>query len=170
MNPLVGVVMGSTSDLPVMNQAIEFLNEMEIPFEINALSAHRVPSQVAHYAATAQERGLKVVIAGAGGAAHLPGVIAAYTSLPVIGVPINSSNSIEGIDSLLSIVQMPAGIPVATVGVDGAKNGAILALQILALADNFYLKKLNNFKASLASKVEDANRKLGEISYNFRVK
>lgn len=168
MKPLVGVVMGSTSDLPIMNQAIEFLNEMEIPFEVNALSAHRVPAQVAEYALAAQKRGVKVIIAAAGGAAHLPGVIAAFTTLPVIGVPINSSNSIKGVDSLLSIVQMPAGIPVATVGIDGAKNAAILALQILGVDNPLYSSKIKLFKESLATKVEQANRDLQKIKYKFK--
>ena len=135
MNPLVSIIMGSTSDLGVMKQAAEFLNEMEIPFEINALSAHRVPEQVVEFAKNAHKRGVKVIIAGAGGAAHLPGVIAALTPLPVVGVPINSSNSIDGWDSILSILQMPAGIPVATVALDGAKNAGILAMQIIATVD-----------------------------------
>ena len=133
MTPKVSIIMGSTSDMKVMEQAAQFLDEMEIPFEINALSAHRVPDLVAEFANNAHKRGIKVIIAAAGGAAHLPGVIAASTPLPVIGVPIKSSNSMDGWDSVLSILQMPAGIPVATVALDGAKNAAILAMQILAV-------------------------------------
>ena len=142
--------MGSTSDMPVMKAAAEFLDSMEIPFEINALSAHRVPVQVMQFATAAKERGIKVIIAGAGGAAHLPGVIAAYTPVPVIGVPIKSSNSIDGWDSILSILQMPSGIPVATVALDGAKNAAILAAQILAAGDPAIMEKVVAFKQDLA--------------------
>ena len=132
MQPKVSIIMGSTSDLKIMSEAAKFLDEMNIPFEINALSAHRTPDLVLDFAKKAHMRGVKVIIAGAGGAAHLPGVIAALTPLPVIGVPIKSSNSIDGWDSILSILQMPSGIPVATVALDGAKNAAILALQIIA--------------------------------------
>lgn len=153
MNPLVSIIMGSTSDMGVMKQAADFLNEMEIPFEINALSAHRVPLQVMEFAGNAASRGVKVIIAGAGGAAHLPGVIAAITPLPVIGVPVNSSNSIDGWDSVLSILQMPAGIPVATVALDGAKNAAILALQILATGDQKRMEQMVKFKKDLAKKL-----------------
>ena len=135
MNPLVSIIMGSTSDLKVMEAAAKFLDEMQIPFEVNALSAHRTPEMVAEFAKSAQERGIKVIIAGAGGAAHLPGVIAASTNLPVIGVPIKSSNSIEGLDSILSILQMPSGIPVATVAINGGKNAGLLAAKILAVSD-----------------------------------
>ena len=135
MEPKVSIIMGSTSDMKVMDQAAKFLEEMEIPFEINALSAHRVPDMVHEFAHNAHKRGIRVIIAGAGGAAHLPGVIAASTPLPVIGVPIKSSNSIDGWDSILSILQMPSGIPVATMALDGAKNAAILAVQILSVAD-----------------------------------
>lgn len=169
MNPLVSIIMGSTSDLGVMKQAAEFLNEMEIPFEINALSAHRVPEQVVEFAKNAHKRGVKVIIAGAGGAAHLPGVIAALTPLPVVGVPINSSNSIDGWDSILSILQMPAGIPVATVALDGAKNAGILAMQIIATGDKEMQKKVVNFKADLAKKIVSANKELSEIQYKFKV-
>lgn len=168
MKPLVSIIMGSTSDMPVMKQAAEFLDKMEIPFEINALSAHRVPNRVMEFAEGAARRGVKVIIAGAGGAAHLPGVIAAYTPLPVIGVPIKSSNSIDGWDSLLSILQMPSGIPVATVALDGAKNAAILASQMLALSDEAIMKKVNSFKADLASKIEKANDELAEIKYKYK--
>ncbi len=169
MNPLVSIIMGSTSDLGVMKQAAEFLNEMEIPFEINALSAHRVPEQVVEFAKNAHKRGVKVIIAGAGGAAHLPGVIAALTPLPVVGVPINSSNSIDGWDSILSILQMPAGIPVATVALDGAKNAGILAMQIIATGDKVMQEKVVNFKADLAKKIVSANKELSEIQYKFKV-
>jgi 5-(carboxyamino)imidazole ribonucleotide mutase len=168
MRPLVSIIMGSTSDMPVMKQAAEFLEMMEIPFEINALSAHRVPHRVMEFAEGAAGRGVKVIIAGAGGAAHLPGVIAAYTPLPVIGVPINSSNSIDGWDSVLSILQMPSGIPVATVALDGAKNAAILAVQMLALSDDALMEKVKAFKADLASKIAKANDELAEIKYKYK--
>lgn len=169
MNPLVSIIMGSTSDLPVMNGAAEFLNEMEIPFEINALSAHRVPEQVASFAKEAHKRGVKVIIAGAGGAAHLPGVVAAFTPLPVIGVPVNSSNSMDGWDSVLSILQMPSGIPVATVALDNSKNAAILAMQILSTADSHLLEKMIEFKEELASKIVKANQELGKVKFKFKV-
>lgn len=168
MRPLVSIIMGSTSDMPVMKQAAEFLDMMEIPFEINALSAHRVPHKVMEFAEGAVVRGVKVIIAGAGGAAHLPGVIAAYTPLPVIGVPIKSSNSIDGWDSVLSILQMPSGIPVATVALDGARNAAILAVQMLALSDDVLMGKVKAFKADLASKIAKANNELAEIKFKFK--
>lgn len=161
--------MGSTSDLAVMKQSAEFLEEMEIPFEVNALSAHRVPEQVMEFAKNASERGVKVIIAGAGGAAHLPGVVASYTHLPVIGVPIKSSNSIDGWDSVLSILQMPAGIPVATVALDGAKNAAILALQMLALSDSTIADKLIKFKKELANKVKVANKELESLKFKYKI-
>lgn len=170
MDPLVSIIMGSTSDLPVMEDAAKFLNEMQIPFEINALSAHRVPELVADFAKSAHNRGVKVIIAGAGGAAHLPGVIAAFTPVPVIGVPIKSSNSIDGWDSVLSILQMPAGIPVATVALDGARNAAILAAQILATGDTKLYDKLVVFKADLAKKIAKANDELAKVEYEFKVK
>lgn len=169
MKPLVSIVMGSTSDLPIMEQAALFLDSMEIPFEINALSAHRVPEQVVEFAQTARQRGVKVIIAGAGGAAHLPGVIAALTPLPVIGVPIKSSNSIDGWDSVLSILQMPSGIPVATVALDGAKNAAILALQMMATGDEALMEKMMEFKKDLASKIVKANEELKSVKYKFKV-
>lgn len=169
MTPIVSIIMGSTSDLGVMKAAAEFLDQMEIPFEINALSAHRVPEQVMDFAQNAHKRGVKVIIAGAGGAAHLPGVIAAYTPLPVIGVPIKSSNSMDGWDSVLSILQMPAGIPVATVALDGAKNAAILALQILATGDETLLGKVVEFKKELAQKIDKANEEMKKIKYKFKV-
>ncbi|OJV21541.1 MAG: 5-(carboxyamino)imidazole ribonucleotide mutase [Bacteroidetes bacterium 41-46] len=169
MNPLVSIIMGSTSDMGIMKQAAEFLNEMEIPFEINALSAHRVPQQVMEFASGAADRGIKVIIAGAGGAAHLPGVVAAMTPLPVIGVPVRSSISIDGWDSVLSILQMPAGIPVATVALDGARNAAILALQILATGDSARMEQMVNFKRDLAKKIVKANEELDAITYSFKV-
>ncbi len=145
MIPKVSIIMGSTSDLPVMEETAKILDEFKIPFEINALSAHRTPQQAMDFARNAYNRGIKVIIAGAGGAAHLPGVIAALTPLPVIGVPIKSSNSIDGWDSILSILQMPAGIPVATVALNGAKNAGILAAQILATGDEKLLKSIKNY-------------------------
>ena len=169
MNPRVSIIMGSTSDLSVMKQAAEFLDEMEIPFEINALSAHRVPEMVAQFAKNAYGRGVRVIIAGAGGAAHLPGVIAAFTPVPVIGVPIKSSNSMDGWDSVLSILQMPAGIPVATVALDGAKNAAILAVQMLATGDEQLMNKLSVFKSELASKISKANDELKKVEYRYKV-
>ncbi len=168
MKPLVSIIMGSTSDLKVMEEAAKFLEEMQIPFEINALSAHRTPDLVAKFASEAADRGVKVIIAGAGGAAHLPGVIAAATPLPVIGIPIKSSNSLDGWDSLLSIVQMPSGIPVATMATDGAKNGAIFATQILASSDKALYDNFSKFKQELASKIEKANRELAQIKYKYK--
>ena len=168
MNPKVSIIMGSTSDLKIMEAAAEFLDQMEIPYEINALSAHRVPEQVMDFAKNARSRGIKVIIAGAGGAAHLPGVIAALTPLPVIGIPIKSSNSIDGWDSILSILQMPSGIPVATMALDGAKNGAILAVEILAAGDDELMEKMVRFKAELAQKIEKANRELAQIKRPFK--
>lgn len=168
MTPLVSIIMGSVSDMPVMKPAADFLDEMEIPFEINALSAHRTPEQVASFAEGAAGRGVKVIIAAAGGAAHLPGVIAASTTLPVIGVPVKSSNSMDGWDSVLSILQMPGGIPVATMALDGAKNAAIFALQILATGDEALAVKLADFKKSLKAKVAKANADLSRIEYKFK--
>lgn len=167
---LVSIIMGSTSDMGVMRGAAEFFDEMGIPFEINALSAHRTPDRVAEFASGAAARGVRVIIAGAGGAAHLPGVIAASTALPVIGVPIRSSNSIEGIDSILSILQMPAGIPVGTMALDGARNAAIFAVQILALGDGVLAERLLAFKRGLAAKVEKANLELAEEKFKCRVR
>lgn len=168
MKPVVSIIMGSTSDLPIMKKAAEFLNSMEIPFEINALSAHRVPEQVVEFAKGAYDRGIRVIIAAAGGAAHLPGVIAALTPLPVIGVPIKSSNSIDGWDSVLSILQMPSGIPVATVALDGAQNAAILAMQMLAVGDPVLMEKMVRFKANLAAKIAKANEELKEVKYDYK--
>ncbi len=169
MTPIVSIIMGSTSDMPVMEQAAKFFDEMEIPFEINALSAHRTPERVMEFSENAHKRGIKIIIAGAGGAAHLPGVIAAGTTLPVIGVPVRSSLSIDGWDSILSILQMPAGIPVATVALDGAKNAAILATQILALSDKNINDRLLQFKKDLKKKVVKANEDLKAASFRFRV-
>lgn len=161
--------MGSTSDMPVMKKAAEFFNEMEIPFEINALSAHRTPNLVESFATNAKKIGIKVIIAGAGGAAHLPGVVAAFTSVPVIGVPCRSSISIDGWDSILSILQMPPGIPVATVGLDASVNAAILACQILSTGDEKISGKMDEYKRNLKSKVEKANKDLASYEYKFRV-
>lgn len=169
MQPLVSIIMGSTSDMPVMEEAAKFFDEMEIPFEINALSAHRTPEVVADFASNAHQRGVKVIIAGAGGAAHLPGVVAAFTILPVIGVPVRSSISIDGWDSILSILQMPPGIPVATVGLDGARNAGILAAQILAQTDEGILERLLAFKKNLRDKVVKANKDLKKYSFKYRV-
>ena len=167
MKPLVSIIMGSTSDLPVMEKAMKFLDEMEVPFEVNALSAHRTPDAVENFAKEAAGRGLKVIIAGAGMAAALPGVIAASTTLPVIGVPIKG-NALDGMDAMLSIIQMPPGIPVATVGVNGAMNAAILAVEIMALADDKLAEKMKVYKAGLKNKIEKANKDLAEVKYNFK--
>ena len=166
MQPIVSIIMGSTSDLKVMEKAAAFFDEMEIPFEINALSAHRTPAAVEAFARGAQERGVKVIIAAAGMAAALPGVIAANTCLPVIGVPIASS--FDGMDALLATVQMPPGIPVATVAVGGALNSAILAMQILAQGDPAIAAKLSAYKEGLKAKIEKANRDLAEVKYKFK--
>ena len=169
MKAVVSIIMGSTSDMPVMKKAAEFLNEMEIPFEINALSAHRVPQLVEEFASNARKNGIKVIIAGAGGAAHLPGVVAAFTTVPVIGVPCRSSISIDGWDSILSILQMPPGIPVATVGLDGALNAGILAAQILATDNEEIHEKVNAYKENLKLKITKANKDLASHEYSFRV-
>ena len=161
--------MGSTSDMKVMEEAAKFFDQMEIPFEINALSAHRTPDMVLDFARAAHTRGIKVIIAGAGGAAHLPGVIAALTPLPVIGVPVKSSNSIDGWDSILSILQMPAGIPVATVALDGAKNAAILATQIIGTGEESIQQKVIAFKEDMKSKIVKANEELSGVQFKFRV-
>ena len=166
MQPLVSIIMGSTSDLPVMEAAFKLLDSQEIPFEVQALSAHRTPDEVAEYAKNAHLRGVKVIIAGAGMAAHLPGVIAAMTPLPVIGVPIKSS--LEGMDAALAMLQMPPGIPVATVAINGAQNAAILALQMLSVNNPEMLNKVLAFKQSLKQKIVKANNDLAEISYSFK--
>lgn len=159
--------MGSTSDLPVMEAAAKFLDQMEIPFEINALSAHRTPKEVEEFATSAARRGIEVIIAGAGMAAHLPGVIAAMTPLPVIGVPIKSS--LEGLDAALAMLQMPPGIPVATVAINGALNAAILAMQIMATGDEGLKKKMSEYKESLKEKIVKANKDLAEVKYKYKV-
>lgn len=166
MKPVVSIIMGSTSDLPVMEKAMKFLDELEIPFEVNALSAHRTPDAVDLFAKEAKGRGVQVIIAGAGMAAALPGVIAASTTLPVIGVPIKGM--LDGLDAMLSIIQMPPGIPVATVGVNGAMNAAILATEMLALADGQVSDRLAAYKAGLGKKIEKANQELSEIKYKFK--
>ncbi|MEZ5072022.1 MAG: 5-(carboxyamino)imidazole ribonucleotide mutase [Bacteroidales bacterium] len=168
MDPKVSIIMGSTSDLPVMEKAAKFLEEFQIPFEINALSAHRTPQQAMDFAREAAGRGIRVIIAGAGGAAHLPGVVAALTPLPVIGVPIKASISIDGWDSILSILQMPPGIPVATVGLDGAQNAGILAAQILGTGDPEVMKKMIEFKSGLAAKIVQANEELKSVRYKYK--
>ena len=159
--------MGSTSDLPVMEKAAKFLNEMEIPFEMNALSAHRTPEKVEEFAKGAYEKGIRVIIAGAGMAAHLPGVIAAMTPIPVIGVPIKAS--LDGIDSLLAIVQMPPGIPVATVGINSALNAGILAAQILSTDNIELFGKTVKYKEELKNKIIIANEELNKVNYTFKV-
>lgn len=166
MTPLVSIIMGSTSDMPVMEKAAKFFDEMQVPFEINALSAHRTPEAVEQFAKNAQERGVKVIIAAAGMAAHLPGVIASMTTIPVIGVPINAS--LDGMDALLAIVQMPPGIPVATVGINGSLNAAILALQMIATGDETMQQKLSTYKESLKEKITKANQELAEIKFKFK--
>jgi len=158
--PTVGIIMGSQSDLRIMKEAAEILEEFGIPHEVTIVSAHRTPLRMIDYATAARGRGLKVIIAGAGGAAHLPGMVASITSLPVIGVPIKSSNSIDGWDSVLSILQMPAGVPVATVALDGARNAGILAVQILGAQDKQIGRRVDQFKKSLKQKIESAAKKM----------
>lgn len=167
MNPLVSIIMGSTSDLPVMEQAAVILNDFEIPFEMLALSAHRTPDEVEHFTKSALDKGIKIIIAGAGMAAHLPGAIAAKATIPVIGVPIKAT--LDGVDAILSILQMPPGIPVATVGLDAAQNAALLAVQILALNDTRLEEKFVHFKEELKDKVIRANKELADIhKYPFK--
>tara|TARA_A100001011_G_scaffold391602_1_gene477397 strand:+ start:1262 stop:1768 length:507 start_codon:yes stop_codon:yes gene_type:complete len=166
MKPLVSIIMGSTSDWPVMQKAAKFFDEMEIPFEVNALSAHRTPDEVEVFAKNAAKNGIKVIIAGAGMAAHLPGVIAAMTPIPVIGVPIKAS--LDGLDSLLAIVQMPPGIPVATVAINGALNAGILATQILAVNNTVIFEKTILYKESLKNKIVKANQELQKESFKYR--
>lgn len=166
MNPIVSIIMGSTSDMPVLEKAAKLLDEFEIPFEINALSAHRTPQEVTDFANNASKRGLKVIIAAAGMAAHLPGVIAAQTTVPVIGVPIKST--LEGMDALLAIVQMPPGIPVATVGINAGLNAATLAVQMLSLTDERIAARFAEYKQGLAKKIVKANEDLARISYKFK--
>jgi len=166
MNPRVSIIMGSTSDLPVMEKAAKLFDEFQIPFEINALSAHRTPSEVEVFAKNAHQNGIEVIIAAAGMAAHLPGVIASMTTLPVIGVPINAS--LDGMDALLAIVQMPPGIPVATVGINGSLNAALLAVQIMANGDKILQEKLVAYKEELKTKIVEANEQLAKVSYRFK--
>jgi 5-(carboxyamino)imidazole ribonucleotide mutase len=166
MKPLVSIIMGSTSDLPVMEKTAEILNSFHIPFEINALSAHRTPEEVEKFAKAAEGRGIKVIIAAAGMAAHLPGVIASMTPIPVIGVPIKAS--LEGLDSLLAIVQMPPGIPVATVGINASQNAGILAAQIIAAGDKEVMKEVVKYKASLKKKIVEANEELKAVKYQYK--
>jgi 5-(carboxyamino)imidazole ribonucleotide mutase len=162
--PLVGIIMGSDSDLPVMRAAVEMCEEFGVQYEIDIVSAHRTPEKLLEYSLSAEERGLKVIIAGAGGAAHLPGMVAALTVLPVIGVPVRSS-SLDGMDSLLSIVQMPGGVPVATVAINGAKNAGILAAQIIGSSDIDLRKKIAVYKNKLKSEVEQKSEKLQKVAY-----
>ena len=166
MNPIVSIIMGSTSDMPVLEKAAKLLDEFEIPFEINALSAHRTPQEVTDFANNASKRGLKVILAAAGMAAHLHCVIAAQTRVPVIGVPIKST--LEGMDALLAIVQMPPGIPVATVGINAGLNAAILAVQMLSLTDERIAARFAEYKQGLAKKIVKANEDLARISYKFK--
>ena len=166
MEPKVSIIMGSTSDLPIMEKAAKILNDLRIPFEMNALSAHRTPEQVEVFAKGAVDKGIKVIIAGAGMAAHLPGVIASMTPIPIIGVPINAS--LEGLDSIFSILQMPPGIPVATVGVNAALNAGILAAQILGVESNDIFKATIEYKESLKQKIVKANLDLQEIKYDYK--
>ena len=166
MTPIISIIMGSTSDLPVMEKACKWLNDNEIPFEVNALSAHRTPEAVETFARNAKQRGIKVIIAAAGMAAALPGVIAASTPLPVIGVPIKGM--LDGLDAMLSIIQMPRGIPVATVGVNAAQNAAILATEIIALSDEAVAAKIDAWKAGLGKKIEKANEDLKEVKYTYK--
>lgn len=167
MTPVVSIIMGSTSDLPVMEKAAKFFDEMQIPFEINALSAHRTPDAVESFAKGAKERGIKVIIAGAGMAAALPGVIAASTTLPVIGVPVKGS-VLDGVDAVYSMLQMPPGIPVATVAINGALNAGILAVQMLALSDDALAAKFAAYKDGLRKKIEKANAELAEVKFEYK--
>ena len=170
MNPQVGIIMGSQSDLPVMAEAAQFLEDLGIAFELTVVSAHRTPKRMIDYAESARERGIKVIIAGAGGAAHLPGMVASLTSLPVIGVPVHSSNSIDGWDSILSILQMPSGIPVATVALNGGKNAGILAASILGAYDAAVGKQLDEFKKGLREKVEESAAQLEKSGWKSALK
>ena len=166
MTPVVSIIMGSTSDLPVMKKAADLLNEFQVPFEMHALSAHRTPKEVEAFAICAADRGIKVIIAGAGMAAHLAGVVAASTPVPVIGVPL--TGSLEGLDALLAMIQMPPGIPVATVALNGAMNAAILAVQILSVGDPVLAEKFVAYKKNLAQKIVKANKELAELKYEYK--
>lgn len=163
---MVGIIMGSQSDLPIMREAVDFLQMLDITFELTIVSAHRTPQRMLDYARTAHDRGIKVIIAGAGGAAHLPGMVASCTTLPVIGVPILSRNSIDGWDSVLSILQMPSGIPVATVALNGATNAAILATKILGTTNENITQKLKEYQENLANKVMDSVREVKQKFLN----
>lgn len=167
MKPTVSIIMGSTSDLPILKKAADFLNQMEVPFEMNALSAHRTPAEVEAFARGAEERGIKVIIAAAGMAAALPGVIAAMTPVPVIGIPVNSS--LDGMDALYSIVQMPPGISVATVGINAGLNAAVMAVQILALSDTALAERYRGYRATLSQKIVKANEELKAVKYDYKV-
>ena len=166
MKPIVSIIMGSTSDLPVMKKAADLLNEFQVPFEMYALSAHRTPKEVEEFSIQAAERGIKVIIAGAGMAAHLAGVVAAQTPVPVIGVPL--TGSLEGLDAMLAMIQMPPGIPVATVALNGAMNAGILAVQILSVADANLAKRFADYKKNLAQKIVKANAELAELKYEYK--
>jgi 5-(carboxyamino)imidazole ribonucleotide mutase len=170
MNPQVGIIMGSQSDLPVMAEAAQFLEELGIAFELTVVSAHRTPKRMIDYAESARDRGIKVIIAGAGGAAHLPGMVASLTSLPVIGVPVHSSNSSAGWDRILSIWQLPSGIPVATVALNGGKNAGILAASILGAYDAAVGKQMDEFKKGLREKVEESAAQLEEKGWKGSLK
>lgn len=167
MKPVVSIIMGSTSDLPILKKAADFLNSMEVPFEMNALSAHRTPHDVEEFATGARDRGIKVIIAAAGMAAALPGVIAAMTPLPVIGIPVNST--LDGVDALYSIVMMPPGISVATVGINAGLNAAVSAVQILALSDTELAKRFDAYRATLSAKIVKANADLKDVKYDYKV-
>ena len=169
MTAKVGILMGSDSDLPVMKDAAEVLDEFQIPYELTVISAHRNPEKLFRYAGSAEERGLKVIIAGAGGTAHLPGVIAAHTVLPVIGVPIKTS-TLNGLDSLFSIVQMPGGVPVATVGINGAKNAGLLAVQMLGLADEALQERFTEYKKAMAERIDDVGAEVERLGYQEYLK
>ncbi|MCU0433213.1 MAG: 5-(carboxyamino)imidazole ribonucleotide mutase [Bacteroidia bacterium] len=170
MQPLAGIIMGSASDLPVMKEAAAILEQFQVPFEITVVSAHRTPERMVDYARSAAGRGLKVIIAGAGGAAHLPGMVASLTPLPVVGVPVKSSNSIDGWDSILSILQMPNGVPVATVALNAAQNAGILAAQIIAAADPALLERVAAFKEGLKNKVLGTLDETEKTEFTFQVK
>ncbi|MBR0037989.1 MAG: 5-(carboxyamino)imidazole ribonucleotide mutase [Bacteroidales bacterium] len=166
MKPIVSIIMGSTSDLPVMKKAADLLNEFQVPFEMHALSAHRTPKEVEEFSTQAADRGIKVIIAGAGMAAHLAGVVAAQTPVPVIGVPL--TGSLEGLDAMLAMIQMPPGIPVATVALNGAMNAGILAVQILSVGDPELAQKFVAYKKNLAQKIVKANQELAELKYDYK--
>lgn len=169
MKPVIGIIMGSDSDLPVMSKAAEILDELKVPYELSIVSAHRTPDKLYHYAKKAKDKGIKVIIAGAGGAAHLPGMTAAMTPLPVIGVPVQTK-ALGGVDSLYSIVQMPPGIPVATVAINGALNAGLLAAKIVAMNDEELLKRIEDYAKSLETMVEDKSQKLENIKYKAYLK